>query len=130
MGKSKDVMMEGRQEHGNFVNIYSIVMHSFIKEPYVHLIAEQGPRAVLEPTLVGSTVQNSRKHRIQRQLLLRRGVIKAPAPAAAVCVGGGRNKNHLLSTVHVGIHTDHRPLTNNGTSKKQKTNKQLNSNPF
>lgn len=49
---------------------------------YVHIITEHGSRSILQPTLMGSAVQNPGKHQVQGQLLLHRGIIKAPAPAA------------------------------------------------
>lgn len=67
--------------HG-FVWIYFDVF--VVIESYIHVITEQGPRSILEPTLMGSAVQNARKHQVQRQLLLHRGIIEAPAPAATV----------------------------------------------
>lgn len=70
---------------------------------YVHVVTEQGPRSILQPTLMGSTVQNPRKHSVHRQLLFHWDVIQAPAPAATV--RGGRmewivtKKNSQVSTV-------------------------------
>lgn len=56
----------------------------FVLMSYVHVITEPGARSVLQPALMSSTVQNSRKHRVQRQLILHWGVIEAPTPATAV----------------------------------------------
>lgn len=64
------------------------MQHGFVGESYIHIIAEQGPRSILKATLMGSAVQNTRKHRVHRQLLHYRGIIKAPAPAATA--RGGR----------------------------------------
>lgn len=80
----------------------------FTAEPYVHVVTEQGTRSVLEPTLVGGTVQNARKQRVQRQLLLLRGVIQAPAPAAAVRRWREQKKKHLLSKIPAWLHTEWR----------------------
>lgn len=83
-----------------FVWIYldAFVSH---RESYVHVVAEQGPRSILQPALMGSTVQNPGEHRVQRQLLLHRGVIKAPAPATAVRgeYGAGKKVRQKVSTV-------------------------------
>lgn len=56
---------------------------------YVYIITEQGPRSILQSTLMSSTVQDARKHRAQGQLILHRGIIKAPTPATTVKDGNG-----------------------------------------
>lgn len=72
----------------------------FISEPYVHVVAQQGARSVLESTLVGRTVQNAREQRVQGQLLLQRRVVEAPAPAAAVWRWRKhKKKKHLLGKI-------------------------------
>lgn len=58
-------------------------------QSYVHVVAEPGSGAVLQPTLVLCAVQNARKHRVPRTLVLHRGVVQAPAPTAAAGRGGG-----------------------------------------
>jgi len=53
-------------------------------EPYVHVVAEQGPGSILQPTLMGRAVQNPGQHRVQRALVLYGDVVEAPAPASTV----------------------------------------------
>lgn len=57
---------------------------------YVHVVTEQGPGSILQPALMSGAVQNPGKNGAQRQPILRRGVVKAPAPATTASVGGRR----------------------------------------
>lgn len=70
------------------------------RESYVHVITEHRSRSILQPALMGSVVQNPRKHQAQRQLILHRGIIKAPAPATTM--RGGRTGWRVQTTEKKG----------------------------
>lgn len=62
---------EEKENGGSFHFVYTTVWGiarfwciCFLRESYIHVIAEQGPGAILQLTLMGSAVQNPRKNRV------------------------------------------------------------------